>query len=353
MDLLEQFLWRTDSRLIIPQIVCEEALKGYRQEIQKKLADVVGAVRALDGFVETPSGASLPTLSDEDATKAYESAFHERLKELHADIPTYSDVPSTAIASRALEERRPFRDDDKGVRDTILWETILRKVVSKDQQTVLVTNDKGFMEADSLHPHLKADLVQLGFPDTAVVLVRSLDDFNKQYVKPTLPVLQNVLHAIQDGTYAHFSLKEYLEHEWDQIEERLKDEGTKTIGDLRDYVPDLPEMEEPIELSYIEPPSIVEVLEVYKLDDNRVFIEVSIRCPATVEFFMFKGDYYMMEDDAPIEILDDDWNDHYMWAATEPFDLDITLNITLNVEKRQVDSWEVGDIAPVESFPKE
>ena len=48
--------------------------------------------------------------------------------------------------------------------------------------------------------------------------------------------------------------------------------------------------------------------------DNYLVIPFSLRVNCQVTYFIYKADYYAMEDE-DISILDDDWNDHYFWAG--------------------------------------
>ncbi|MHC5729468.1 MAG: hypothetical protein ACYTXY_36160, partial [Nostoc sp.] len=48
--------------------------------------------------------------------------------------------------------------------------------------------------------------------------------------------------------------------------------------------------------------------------DNYFVIPFSLRVDCQVTYFIYKADYYAMEDE-DISILDDDWNDHYFWAG--------------------------------------
>ncbi|MEH1789855.1 MAG: hypothetical protein V7L23_30920 [Nostoc sp.] len=48
--------------------------------------------------------------------------------------------------------------------------------------------------------------------------------------------------------------------------------------------------------------------------DNYFVIPFSLRVDCQVTYFIYKADYYAMEDE-DISISDDDWNDHYFWAG--------------------------------------
>ncbi len=50
--------------------------------------------------------------------------------------------------------------------------------------------------------------------------------------------------------------------------------------------------------------------------ENYFVIPFSLRVDCQVTYFIYKADYYAMEDEeSSISILDDDWNDHYFSAG--------------------------------------
>jgi hypothetical protein len=49
--------------------------------------------------------------------------------------------------------------------------------------------------------------------------------------------------------------------------------------------------------------------------DGRPMIEVSLDADIDLDGMAFKSDYYS-DDDASVDVLDSDWNDHYVWVAT-------------------------------------
>jgi hypothetical protein len=71
-------------------------------------------------------------------------------------------------------------------------------------------------------------------------------------------------------------------------------------------------MEDPT-IGNVNIPCIDDVM-VRRLSDQSVLIEVEANVNVDLDFFVYKADYYLIdEDDAPY-IVDNDWNDHYMWC---------------------------------------
>jgi hypothetical protein len=85
------------------------------------------------------------------------------------------DVPLRELVTRSLARRRPFDSKDQGLRDALLWHTVLR-LVTEGNDVLLISNDrKAFerSEAGGLHPALvKEAAVAGGRPDN-VACVRT------------------------------------------------------------------------------------------------------------------------------------------------------------------------------------
>jgi hypothetical protein len=67
----------------------------------------------------------IETISKKAVAESYEKFFSAKLNELNAEIPDYKDIPHAQIVNRDLERRRPFQENGKGYRDTLLWETLV------------------------------------------------------------------------------------------------------------------------------------------------------------------------------------------------------------------------------------
>ena len=75
----------------------------------------------------------------------------------------------------------------------------------------------------------------------------------------------------------------------------------------------LPECYEDPTISNVNFPSIDDI-SVKRLSDQTVLIEVQASVSVDMNFFVYKPDYYLFDEDSLPTILDADWNDHYMWC---------------------------------------
>ena len=138
-ELLARFITQTRSSLIMPKIVLEELQSKYKNALSKTLNEHRRTARDLENMLshmemEIPS-------ADIDIQKVYLDyceSLKSRLKCFNARIIDYRDIPHEAIVQRALNQRRPYRGQDRGYRDSLIWETILRYVITPEEKTLFI-----------------------------------------------------------------------------------------------------------------------------------------------------------------------------------------------------------------------
>ena len=113
----------------------------------------------------------------------------EEVKTMNAQIPDYADTSHADIVTRDLKRRKPFQQNGKGYRDTLLWETIVRHYIAANALTLFVTqNVRDFCDTDdSLHKELLRDVrsATKGAGDE-VAISRDLPAFTDKYLVPYL-----------------------------------------------------------------------------------------------------------------------------------------------------------------------
>ena len=128
-----------DLHIIIPDVVFQEAVALYTKEVCKHFNDAAKAVSSLRGLL--PSSHDLPVFQPADqasnaATIEYAKRLRARIDEI-GRMPTHEDIPQQGLLSRCLSRRRPFNESGRGYGDALIWEVILRKVVTKDEVTFI------------------------------------------------------------------------------------------------------------------------------------------------------------------------------------------------------------------------
>lgn len=333
-ELLEEFLRQSRSQLYVPRIVLDEASKKFQEDLRKKIDDVDAAIKRLNGVLSTDCGAGPPTITLDDCVSEYDRSLLARLKDLGAQQPGFGDLSIQDLADRALKERRPFLDRDRGFRDALLWETILKDTLHPDFQTVLVTSDAGFANDGILHPDLQQDLLEAGHTETKVTLLRSMEELLETIVKPALALHKAAFDRIE-------LIKEHLLGDIPSLQSGAAAFADDLMAEAQIFDPDLRNIEGDYELVDLQVDlETLEVEDTYELDGGRVFMKVSIDCDAAVDGFVFKANYYGMRDGAPVSVMESDWNEHYMWVQVA-VDATLTVNLTVEAGSGEIRSFEV------------
>jgi hypothetical protein len=323
------------SKLFIPEIVILEVKSLFKKRITQHTQSVRELNNLLSGINEKVA------LRDADTMiKLYKEAFNKRLKALAAETPTYKDIPQEDIACRALSQRKPFTESGKGYKDTLIWETILRKIADPKGKTIFITkNHKDFAsEKDNkqLHPHLLDDLKAKQLPIDSVYLYTDM----KSFVDENILAYLKQIEELKTGKYKSFSIQEWFTDNRDDI-----------ISSANRYVENLlsdSELEDPT-IRYIEDPKEISVDDVRLTDENTVYIDVAVISDAVIEVFVFKSSYGFVRERCPIEVLEYDWNEHYIWGQLV-LELPISLSISFDLKKEKVQEFEVNPFSEIFGF---
>lgn len=316
--------------LLIPEVVVDEMVSQYREELLKHIP---GYSEILKLDARTQGGDSKFDRDSfvSDKTKEYETYLRNKLRTLGIKIIKYPKVDIKELVSKELNVKKPFKaikDGNIGYRDALIWETIKSvcqiptTLIEDPQVEFLSENTRDFAGADNaLHPDLVQELNKAGLAENCVTLVPDVKAFFETRIDTELEEIEQIKTALEKtGKYNRFELKEEVSRVL--TEDYVTEVLTETDYDSGEQY-HLPRyMEEPT-ISNVNIPSVEDVT-VRRLSDQSVLIEIEVSVLVDLNFFVFKSDYYLFdEDDAPY-IVDHDWNDHYMWcedSVNVPFHL--------------------------------
>ncbi|MHB8279718.1 MAG: PIN domain-containing protein [Candidatus Humimicrobiaceae bacterium] len=329
IELLKKFLNLTDSKLIIPKIISCEVLNKYKELISKKKFEIDEINILLEPSKQL-------YLNIEEIFLNYKSALGERFITLKVEEPDYPNITHEDIIARDLARRRPFQESGKGYRDTLFWETILRKIVNSDTKTYLISEnykDFGYRDKSTLHDDLKEDLLKIGLSSDSVILYKNLSDFINEQVKPLLDPIEKAKEELEKGVYAGFDIYEWF----DKNREAIGNSIQQSMDLIRYILKGL----EDISVSYVEDPEEIKINNAYELSINQIYIDIFIKVEVVLDAFIFKADFYCgVGEEYNLDVMDYDWNDHYIYAQTTT-KLPINLAINFNIKNRIVDDFEV------------
>lgn len=145
------FLKFKKGSLFVPEILRREYIEQTVATVQEMRQEIDSRFERLHALVGERDAYRIP--SDRQVAAAAES----RLQEL---TPLLREQPLTdeillAAAKRSLEKRRPSIKSDHGLKDCVIWESILRLPTESDVH--FVSHDKAFFDGEKLEASLDQD----------------------------------------------------------------------------------------------------------------------------------------------------------------------------------------------------
>lgn len=182
LTLLANFLKNSHSVLLASELVCEEVQNLYKREQGKAMADLKKSYDKIQRFSKDKSPYSFDHL-----IQAYD--FKQVLKEKmeFVEFFDYGQISQKAVTARAISKTLPFRENEKGYRDTLIWLSLLEFLKEKkaDDSVAFInqnSNDFYNTEGSNLHADLLQDLLSLKI-SCPIKVYSSLNAFVKAEVE--------------------------------------------------------------------------------------------------------------------------------------------------------------------------
>jgi len=336
MVLIEKLIASGECKLMVPEIVILETRNLYKERI----SELIQEIKKFNGLIGAEYSIEVPDI--DQICKDYESKLDNRLTTLSADRLIFSDIPQITIVLRALARKRPFHKSDRGFRDALIWECIL-KVANSGNTTFFVSeNTKDFCSKgsiDQLHPDLLEDLEAKQLPGNCVCICHDIKGLVDSHLLSHLEkIINDATKQLEQGQYKSFSIRQWFIDNREHVETLLNRDG-----DFGTVLHGCHELED-LSISYIEDPDEITIVEVFALEDDKVYVDAKAFADVIFDAFIFKPDYYIIEDGYPLEVQDSDWNEDYVWAQLTihiPIKFSMIFNVLVaNVEEFEVNGFE-------------
>lgn len=313
---------KLDYDLMVPDVVVDEMVSQYRNKL---LQCIHGYANLLKLVSRTQGG---DDKIDRDAfikqqTSDYEAFLRKRLIELGIQVIDYPTIDIRTLVSKDLYVRKPFKEIKEGYigyRDALLWESVKSvcqpptALIEEPQVEFLTENTKDFAGSGySLHQDLVEELKDAGLAENCILLEPDIKAFFETKINPELETLEQIKITLQQsGKFNRFDLSDEVSKvlSEDYVTEVLN-ESDFDSGE-RAHIPGY--MEDPT-IRRVDIPIIKDV-SVRRLSDQIVLIEVQAAVEVGLDFFVFKPDYYLIDEDRLPDIVDGEWNEHYMYCES-------------------------------------
>lgn len=161
-NLLFNFIENTDSILLISELVCEEVENIHQRECQSIINTLTQEKNKLEKLVKNSIDLNFEALIPKEYN--FKSLLEDKCSNIKY-IP-YDPIEQNIVVKRALKNIRPFQDEEKGYRDTLIWLSLLYYLSAHNIQTgdiYFITNNKDDFfdkKKTTFHQHLLNDIEQ-------------------------------------------------------------------------------------------------------------------------------------------------------------------------------------------------
>ena len=139
------------GKLVVPEVLKSEYIKHYILGFEKAIVDS----RKSLGIMKSYAGDDLaPLLPHTELAQTQALHFFKDHADVIHLVPT-TDALKIAAVERSMSERAPTSKTDHGLKDCLIWESLLS--IPRGSEVIFVSRDKGFFQNGALHPDLQRD----------------------------------------------------------------------------------------------------------------------------------------------------------------------------------------------------
>ena len=312
----------------VPEVVVDEIVSHYKDELLEAHDTYNKGVSKLKKLLLEMPKSIISELTVEDQLQKFREQYESELQAKNIKILPYPNVDHKSIVAKELDKKKPFKDSQKGYRDSLIWETVKSELIPAEdlfdecQILLLTRNIKDFADASGLHKDLKDELLELGYSDNVIELVTDCEKFFKDVIQPEFEELDKIKEAFNaKGSYNRISVQndiaqlfnmQFVEHMLDSVD----DYG------LQMYLPYY--CESPF-VEFVDDP-IVETESVIRLADGTVMIGCNVRIGAEISYYIDRSNFGDAYDDIHPHVTNYEHNDHYLEVSNL-----IELNAVVNI----------------------
>lgn len=317
--------------VLIPQVVIDEFVNQYREKLNKAQQEFEKAKNSLTLFYPEDS---IPDLFAPDKISKllnnYKLELEKRLDELQIKSIPYPQISHKELVKRDLARKKPFQPSGKGYRDALIWESVCNKIENNGNEPDLVfinENTNDFFEKDKLHPDLLEDVNKKGLSPKSIEIYKSISQAIDRHIKPLQERLEILLqkYAGKD-CIGSVDINAYILSELaPEVRDKFNDDLLFFRSGPASYLED-PEM-------WGISDSSGKITDIRLLNDNQIIVDIDATLNVEFSAFLHKADSYLFDADDLPNIMDANWNRHYMMVEdTMPLTIKLTLILDNNLE---------------------
>jgi predicted nucleic acid-binding protein len=199
--------------IYIPKIVVDELINKFREELQSSC----DSLRRYEHKIRDLTNDRLRERRIDVANQVaiYSDWLQSELSRNKIKSIDYPTMSHESLVKRALARREPFcSEGQRGYRDAVLWETILKWNKSNRDELLFVSkNTRDFADPEDshkLHPHLIEDLRSLRHGKSSVQFFAGFEDLLARALSPRLRLFPELAAQVENGKLGQHELKPWL-----------------------------------------------------------------------------------------------------------------------------------------------
>jgi hypothetical protein len=265
-EILTDYLNKTASNLILPQIAFEESIGLYKRLLLEKIDELKRATEKLQSTLTTQKIAPVSNIDIEREVKDYEAFLKQQLRLKDKQIVKYKNEYLPELVNRAIDRQKPLDGSGQQFRDGLLWLTILDHAESLEEKRLIFISDNSADFSEKSQNELNVQLKsEADSRKLTIVYYKTISDFVKE----------------------HASRVDFITDEWikenvafDKLEEIFNKEIESAESNVLDHAKDNLDRNEEV-TGYVNASSYINsnLIEsyVYEMSDATILLNVEVQ----------------------------------------------------------------------------
>jgi hypothetical protein len=288
IDVVLNYLEKTESAIIMPQIILDEITGLFSRELTKREIDAKSSVHNLNLLLpETDRITEAARIDLQMSIENYKQHVLKRLKIDSKMLLPYKNDFLPLISKRAIDRVKPSGKDGQGFRDVLIWLTIKDYCKqTRDKKLTFISNnhsDFGYDKIDGLHAELLEECKKTGIE---ILYFKTIKDFIEQHSTRIDFITDDWLEENIDTNVVNNQIEQAL---YGSMNRRIEKWFERKVGhQLTSY-----------KVRFVDA-GTNDYFSVYDMSNNEYVVNVSINARAGIEF-EYLEDVYYSDDPYPME----------------------------------------------------
>ena len=306
------------AKLYVPEVVIDEVVNKYKETLLEKYYRMNGSIRDFNKISKKDVG--VLDINVLELVELYKANLLDRLKQYNCEIMPYPDITLKVVVQRIFTKKKPFKKDESGYRDFLIWETVRKLVFYGSENVVFLTNNHRDFGSG---PKLEDDLRKEVWNSHQFLIYNAVKKFNDDYVMDHLKALDGIKKQLQVDANNVFEIKNWLSQNLEKI---LKD---FEIGDI---VYDIPQY---VGSFYVSDLTLIKSLDIYdvsELPDKKTLVIIRVKCDIEINLSFSWAEYNEYAEVKELVGISDEPFNYTDWSEIQ--EIDVGFNFILDKDKK-------------------